>query len=157
MRRFIAILIGVLVLGSVPALAHSPACTIPGTRQRDILIGTGGSDVICAGGGNDYANGRGGDDRVRGGRGADLVIGGEGQDRIQGRKGNDRVVGVDGQPLDQLFGGPGDDTCHVDTGDGFIGCEHIDLARPQVHERLMMVAFSPALVTWIRQHEQSGG
>ena len=153
MRRNLILLIGLVLLGSTPALARSPACTINGTPQRDILYGTPGTDVICAGGGDDYANGRAGDDRLRGGRGNDLLVGGRGADRLMGRKGNDRLISVDGKPLDLLNGGPGSDTCHVDIGDGFIHCEHLDLARPLVNQRLMMVAYSPQLITWLHEHD----
>lgn len=67
-----------------------PRCTVRGTPQDDVLVGTAGKDLICglAGddvikglGGGDVLFGHGGDDRVVGGTGRDIVVGNSGRDR----------------------------------------------------------------------------
>jgi hypothetical protein len=78
----------------------TPACTIRGTRDDDVLRGTSGDDVIC---------GRGGDDRLIGGAGDDVLIGGPGRDRLDGGAGEDVLVD-DGYDTDVRRRGDDDTT-----------------------------------------------
>jgi len=112
-----------------------PGDELPGTRGKDLLVGTsrgdhanggrgsdfisglGGNDVLAGGMGADTIFGGDGDDTIDGGGGADLIIGGEGADIIDGGNGNDRILGgldddvIDGGiGADEIFGGEGSDT-----------------------------------------------
>jgi tricorn protease-like protein len=71
-------------------------CTIWGTEENDLLVGTAGDDGICGEGGNDR------------------IIGGEGRDALNGDDGNDTIVA--GPGFDIVNGGSGDDT--IDSRDG---------------------------------------
>ena len=70
-----------------------------------------------------------GDDLMRGFDGADVLdannFGGD-EDTLRGGSGNDRLLANDGDTEDLLFGGPGYDTCVVDSrAEIGGGCEKI--------------------------------
>jgi N-acetylglucosamine-6-sulfatase len=80
-------------------------CTLKGTGDADVLLGTPGYEVVCAYRGDDYVTAAGGNDRV-------FAAGG--YDDVYGKAGNDRLDG--GSGYDWLFGGPGDDTIYAQDG-----------------------------------------
>ncbi len=111
------------------AQAAPPACTIMGTSDADVLVGTPGDDVICGFEGADTIEGRGGNDYIIGGPGDDLLAGNAGNDEIYGHAGEDRLFGGPGSDIvagggsdDLVRGGSGDDELHGGAGsDRLIG------------------------------------
>ncbi len=100
-----------------------PRCTIRGSADNDVLIGTPRDDVICAGAGNDVVRGGDGDDTVYGGSGNDTVRGDAGSDRLFGESGDDAVNSSDVvRGNDSINGGSGRDDCNGDFGDGQANC-----------------------------------
>ncbi len=97
-------------------------CTVTGSDDADVLVGTAGDDVLCAQDGDDVVRGRGGDDIVYGDGGADRILGGPGDDVAYGDRGSDRLLGRDG--ADVLAAGPGDDRL-----DGGAGADHLEGGR----------------------------
>ena len=100
------------------------ACTIRGTKKRDVLRGTRKRDVICGLGGADTIRGLGGNDVIRGGAGRDRVLAGAGRDRVWGNAGNDALFGqrgadrlYGGKGRDRIVGGPGRDRAKIDRRD----------------------------------------
>ncbi len=104
---------------------------IIGIEER-IVWGRGGPDVISGAGGAgtgdpaDFllklAGGNGGDD-VTGGAVVDVINGGDGPDVLKGAGGPDKIDSEDGVTgNDQIFGGPGSDTCNFDSGDAITSC-----------------------------------
>jgi Ca2+-binding RTX toxin-like protein len=92
-----------------PPPAHpswGAACTIVGTKGRDILRGTAKDDVLCGKGGNDVLYGLRGNDVLRGGAGADHLLGGIGNDKLDGGLGRDVLDGGTGADLARTT--PGD-------------------------------------------------
>jgi Ca2+-binding RTX toxin-like protein len=94
-------------------------CTILGTNQNDVLVGTEGDDIICGLRGADIIDGKGGNDILIGGRGADTISGGGGDDILLGRRGADTLDGGNGSDIlrggrgsDVLVGGAGADELH---------------------------------------------
>ena len=82
---------------------------------RENLTGTKGADKIKGKGGNDKLKGKGGNDSLNGGKGRDKVTGGSGADRHLGGAGNDTLRAADGRLDKAINGGPGKDTCVIDT------------------------------------------
>jgi Ca2+-binding RTX toxin-like protein len=98
-------------------------CTIFGTPDDDVLVGTSGADHICGLDGNDRLYGKGGRDTLDGGPGNDKLFGGGGKDTLYGRKGNDQLFGGKGKDTlygsggaDVLKGGPGNDKLYGNGG-----------------------------------------
>ncbi|MDY8109258.1 ExeM/NucH family extracellular endonuclease [Fulvimarina sp. 2208YS6-2-32] len=112
---------------------------IRGGDGDDRLLGAAGNDLLFGDAGNDEIDGGDGDDRMDGGDGDDRLTGGAGRDEIRGGAGKDRIdvrdevptadfvdAGdgddvVTGGPLDQLYGGAGDDRAIVDFSRGSTG------------------------------------
>ncbi len=105
----------------VSFIIDGPACTIVGTNDPDILIGTDGDDVICALGGADTIDGGGGNDVILGGDGPDVIDGGDGNDTIDGGDGPDILIGGAGNDL--IAGGDGPDVIEGGSGDDQIDGE----------------------------------
>ena len=97
-----------LIAAASPAQADPKPNVILGTSGDDDLVGTHKSDIIVAFQGNDT---------VTGGRQHDALLGGRGDD----------VLTDSGKHSgkDLLRGGPGNDTCYVDSWDVTIGCETV--------------------------------
>ena len=124
----------------------------------DVFSARGGNDKVYGGQGNDDLDGDGGNDLLVGGAGGDTLEGGDGSDTISGDGpnsynraqsyrngyaaslggpdllfgggGGDRLTG--GAGLDRFNGGPGRDTCIVDSRREkrrARGCEEITLRR----------------------------
>ena len=157
MRRYLALLVLLVLFSVTPNVQAVSPCTIRGTNGNDTLYGTSYSDFICAFGGNDYANGRQADDVVRGGLGNDTVVGGTGADVLRGRRGNDHLFGIDSHPNDQLFGGLGNDQCYIDLGDHVNNCENIHVSKPLLKLNLIMIQLTPALQQWMNGHGYGKG
>jgi Ca2+-binding RTX toxin-like protein len=101
-------------------------CTITGTNDGEILVGTAGRDVICALGGSDVITAKAGDDVVRGGDGADEIYGDWGSDALYGGRGNDRVWARDSQHDHVNCGGGSRDFTRVDLSrDKRVYCESV--------------------------------
>jgi Ca2+-binding RTX toxin-like protein len=88
-----------------------------GTKGNDVIVGSNADDFINGKGGNDRICGRGGDDIIGGSGGTDKLDGGAGNDFVLGGTGNDKLTGGALLDIDQLFGGPGDDTITADPDD----------------------------------------
>jgi len=100
-----------------PPVTHpgwGAACTIVGTKGRDVLRGTAKDDVICGKGGNDVLYGLRGNDVLRGGAGADRLLGGPGNDKLDGGLGRD-----------VLDGGAGADLARTTPGDKLISANRL--------------------------------
>jgi hypothetical protein len=121
-----AVTAALIALLATVALAAGPvdAKRLGGGKRADVLVGGKRADKINGRGGPDRLNGRGGRDRLRGGpgrdrlrggAGADRVIGGKGPDRHLGGRGRDRINAADGRRDRVINGGPGVDTCRIDT------------------------------------------
>lgn len=101
---------------AAPAAATTAApCTIVGTPEADVLVGTDGDDVICGLGGADLLVGGAGDDVLRGGPGHDTLEGGPGDDELRGGNHGDLLLGGIGD--DELWGGSGHDVVRGGPGD----------------------------------------
>ncbi len=112
MKRFLALVLGLIWLASTSSVATAaeptnPECTIIGDQTSETLFGTPEDDVICGFGGNDIIYALEGDDIIIGGDGNDYIEGGAGSDDIWGGVGADSLSGQAG--VDELFGGLGDD------------------------------------------------
>ena len=91
-----------------------------GSAHNDILAGDGGDNRLEGGDGNDdlFGGPTGGDDEMLGGNGDDRIYGGKGNDTLTGGGGNDLLKGgpgddvliVDGDDMDVVNGGSGEDT-----------------------------------------------
>jgi Ca2+-binding RTX toxin-like protein len=93
--------------------AAAYAANIDGTELRDLLFESQRDDTV---------NGRAGNDSLK----AQEFVWDE--DELRGNSGNDLLNAADGDGLDVLNGGAGDeDLCIGDAGDEFIDCE----PRPQ--------------------------
>jgi len=100
-----------------------PACTIRGSEDDDVLIGTAREDVICAGAGNDVVRGAGADDQVYGGEGNDTLRGDADADDLFGEGGRDVITSSDDvRGNDSINGGADRDVCNGDFGDGQANC-----------------------------------
>jgi hypothetical protein len=67
-------------------------------------------------------------DEIFGRAGADNINAGISfldEDILHGQNGNDRLNTDDDDPLDTVYGGKGTDTCRVDEGDEYFGCEAV--------------------------------
>jgi Ca2+-binding RTX toxin-like protein len=110
--------------------------TFLGAAGKDQLYGAGGNDRINGAGGNDKVFGDAGADRMYGGDGNDYVDGGSSADRMYPGGGVDAVYGQGGNDImfcidsvaDQLFGGSGIDTAHVDGADARASIEQVVLS-----------------------------
>ena len=97
-----------LIAVASPAQADPKHHFLFGTLGDDDLVGSKKSDIIVAFAGND------------------TVIGGKKNDALLGGRGDD-VLTDSGKHsgTDILRGGPGNDTCYVDSWDVTIGCETV--------------------------------
>lgn len=99
-----------------------------------VAFGSGGNDTLLATGGAGTGTilhrsirlvGMGGHDTLIGGKGSDVLDDRKGtgdRDVLRGKGGNDQLLTRDGDGLDRAIGGPGDDTCRVDTKDAAKAC-----------------------------------
>ena len=94
-----------------PALAKK----LSGSKRGETISGTKGADKIKGKGGSDKLKGRGGNDMLSGGKGRDKMTGGPGADRHLGGPGNDVIRAADGRRDKAINGGPGRNTCVIDT------------------------------------------
>ncbi|MGL4500915.1 MAG: calcium-binding protein [Planktothrix sp.] len=85
----------------------TPAASLIGTKNDDILEGTPLRDVIPGRDGNDTIIGFLGDDFLEGQNGDDILFSGQGNDLLIGSNGVDTLFGDVG--LDTLYGGPDSD------------------------------------------------
>lgn len=133
MRRFAAVLAGVLVfaLAGVPAFSHTVQCQgdtlshsehgtdgnnspnltanadqYHGLDGDDTIDGEGGADTLCGGVGNDSITGSGGGDDINAGDSADPTV--------NGNDGSDNLHG--GDNADNLHGGADPDEVAADAG-----------------------------------------
>jgi Ca2+-binding RTX toxin-like protein len=112
MRRATMLVAAIAVMVALFAAA-AYAAQIDGTQFRDLLFESQRDDTINGGDGNDSLK-------------AQAYIWDE--DELRGNSGNDLLRADDGDGLDTLNGGAGDeDLCIGDAGDEFIDCE----PRPQ--------------------------
>jgi Ca2+-binding RTX toxin-like protein len=99
-----------------------------GYQVRQVWRGGPGNDTFVSTYGDDVFYGGIGDDRVTDeegrGRGADRLYGGDGNDSLIGMDGRDEIPAVP----DFIDGGPGFDTCVVDSGDRVLNCEDVTVA-----------------------------
>jgi hypothetical protein len=103
------------------ALAVDQQCTFRpcgGTDSADTLYERGGRSVP------DTIYGLRGNDRIR----ANHF--GRDHDVLYGNHGNDILNAQDRDGRDELYGGPGEDTCYVDPGDFRRSCEEVVIATP---------------------------
>jgi len=103
------------------ALAVDQQCTFRpcvGTDNPDRLYERGGRGVP------DTIYGLRGNDRIY----ANLF--GRDHDVLYGNRGNDILNAQDRDGRDELYGGPGEDTCYVDPGDFRRSCEEVVIATP---------------------------
>ena len=130
----------------IPFIDRACGNPVLGTRDDELLVGTGfgdllrgfeGRDLLRGLGGNDCLEGGSGSDVLDGGGGADRLNGGLGRDRLTGGFGNDRLRG--GMRNDRLAGGPGNDTLEpgpgADAVSGGPGNDTVS-ARDGVRERI---------------------
>jgi dipeptidyl aminopeptidase/acylaminoacyl peptidase len=102
-----------------------PVCTVVGTDEGEVLLGTAGEDIICGRGGDDIIRAFEGNDQVRGGGGNDVLRGLAGADIVRGNVGADLLRG--GRGDDSFDGGNGVDSCVQGTGAGSrSSCERSD-------------------------------
>ena len=113
-KRWIAA-VAVLAISAAAVAGPAAAKTLSGSKRGETLTGTKGSDKIKGKGGSDKLKGRGGNDSLTGGKGRDKVTGGQGADRHKGGAGNDTLSAADGRLDRAINGGPGKDTCVIDT------------------------------------------
>ena len=88
---------------------------ISGSKRGEMLAGTKGPDKIRGKGGNDRLKGKGGNDLLNAGKGRDAAIGGAGADKLRGGPGDDLINAADGRRDSAIAGGPGKNTCILDT------------------------------------------
>jgi len=125
--------VAVLSLSLVVVAAPAAAKTLSGSKRGDKLVGTKGADKIKGKGGSDKLKGKGGNDTLKGGKGRDKIKGGKGADRHLGGKGNDVLRAADGRLDKAINGGPGKDTCFIDTAVELAivkGCETVQAGGP---------------------------
>ncbi|WP_172386974.1 DUF11 domain-containing protein [Streptomyces sp. MNP-20] len=113
------------------AVNNANGCTLVGSNGPEVLSGVNRDDVICAlagddivfgAGGNDIVYSGAGDDTVGGGDGNDTLVDHHGTDTLKGNAGDDSIDVRDGVAGDTADGGPGTDSCAVDTGDTATNC-----------------------------------
>jgi RTX calcium-binding nonapeptide repeat (4 copies) len=113
-----ALLIAAAAVLSISLMAGGSAAlakTISGSKRGESLAGTKGADKLRGKGGNDRLKGKGGNDLLNGGKGRDTVVGGPGADKLLGGPGNDLLKAADGRRDRAIDGGPGTNTCVLDT------------------------------------------
>ena len=117
---------------------------ISGTKEDNILTGTGGTDILLAGNGDDVLDGGAGDDSLSGGNGDDTLDGGAGDDSLSGGNGDDTLDG--GAGSDDLLAGRGDDTLNytlsentdeTDYYDGGKGFDTLQLTLTSAEQELV--------------------
>ena len=109
MRRVTLMLAAMAVMVSLFAVV-AYAAEIEGTDRSDQLFESERGDWIA---------GHAGADDI------DASTYPEDTDKVHGNKGMDILNVDDGDSLDTVIGGKGDDTCYGDTGDTFVNCENI--------------------------------
>lgn len=123
-----------VTLEGIRHLAHEFGVTIPhipGEAKQcqsgsdDIIIGTLGPDRLKGTPTQDFIGGLGGDDVLLGRKGNDTLVAGDGRDILRGQRGNDTLRSVEDDGVrDVAYGGLGDDTCTIHSGDKAF-CEHV--------------------------------
>lgn len=102
MKRFIAAMAGVVVVGAMLMIAGSvEASSEDPCKQRTTLEGTPADDYLTGTDGKDKIKGHQGDDALFGEKGSDCLIGGTDDDYLNG-----------GPAVDFCDGGGGYDVCH---------------------------------------------
>lgn len=91
---------------------------LEGTALRDVITGRDGNDTIIGFLGDDFLEGQNGDDILFSGQGSDLLIGNSGFDTLFGDIGVDTVYG--GPESDVIFGNNDQDTLFGDSADDSI-------------------------------------
>jgi Ca2+-binding RTX toxin-like protein len=105
----------VLSISLMAAGTTALAKKISGSKRGEMLAGTKGPDKIRGKGGNDRLKGKGGNDLLNAGKGRDAAIGGAGVDKLRGGPGDDLINAADGRRDGAIAGGPGKNTCILDT------------------------------------------
>lgn len=105
----------VLALSVAVAAGPAAAKQFSGSKKGETIVGTKGADKIKGKGGKDKLKGKGGNDSLSGGKGKDKVTGGKGADRHLGGAGDDTLNAADGRLDRAINGGPGTNTCIIDT------------------------------------------
>jgi Ca2+-binding RTX toxin-like protein len=99
--------------------------------EQLVMVGSGGEDTFSGAGGygtgESYIGrmrmfGNDGPDTLVGGAAADWIYAGAGADTLKGGSGPDYLDSKDGTGGEQVFGGPGNDTCNVDITDQTTSC-----------------------------------
>jgi Ca2+-binding RTX toxin-like protein len=85
-----------------------------GVSTSVVISGAKGNDVVTGGSADDFLDGGNGTDRLYGGSGGDLLYGQEGNDELSGGNGSDYMTG--GEGTDTLYGGDGTDELHGNEG-----------------------------------------
>ncbi|MCW5738463.1 MAG: calcium-binding protein, partial [Enhydrobacter sp.] len=83
---------------------------VEGTQAADSVTGSGASESFSGAKGNDSLFGGGGIDTIEGGKGDDLILGGVDTDAIFGEAGSDTIAVLEGEFIDSVDGGAGQDT-----------------------------------------------
>ena len=101
-----------------------------GDELRNVgVIGGSGDDTLIApdqraDGSGMFFQGGAGDDAIAGTLVRDRLVGGPGEDTISARAGDDTLVSDDGEPVDRLFCGLGNDTADTDAAEALVrDCE----------------------------------
>jgi Ca2+-binding RTX toxin-like protein len=129
----LTVAIGVLAVSVATGAGPAAAKTLSGSKRGETLTGTKRADKIKGKGGADKLKGRGGNDLLSGGKGRDKLTGGKGADRHKGGAGNDTLRAADGRRDRVINGGPGTDTCLIDTALELAivkGCESVQAGGP---------------------------
>ncbi len=112
----VALVALMVALFATAALAVNKQCTnlrCEGTNNRDTLYERGGNGTP---------------DNIFGLRGPDRLVATaftNDEDNLYGNTGDDRLLADDGDALDTLDGGRGNDYCSGDAGDTFVSCETV--------------------------------
>lgn len=110
--------------GTSEDLLGASGLEIHGNNVRNVVTGSPGNDIIWLYDGNDVAEGGAGDDVLVGGNGDDTLTdltpsNVNDTDTLYGGPGDDYLRVVDGDVLDQVYGGDGFDAMVFDGGDTF--------------------------------------
>jgi len=93
---------------------------LTGNVGDDLLKGNGGKDKLRGGIGNDRLLGGDGDDLLEGGEGDNILNGGAGADTMNAGSGADTIIAIDGEALDVISQGGGNDFVWRDLDGGSV-------------------------------------